>query len=347
MYRTAVVYGSLPRNEEVGQKMNLSRNKNQKWGKYLGGVAREVDGLIIYSGNLNQFRQQICAFSEKWKNHIRDISGAENERGEDWEKVKNNPAWQDKKAGPPQEGQEWDKDYLYYAGHGIGPLYEMPAKYAPELMAAIEKYIERNEIEIQKYVPASAEYQNLRQTITEQKQNMVEIQDQIEKLNDDQRNKAWIKVPPDLDKRPPNRVYFHLLWWRYLNLNEEAVFGCWRPPLKKIRPDPRCMLIPEKGKLSLPPAENQEQEYERYYVVLTSIHDNMLTGVQSISMGIWPKELADTVWFRLTDGQPYGPDMPFIEVALERVKVDLAEKDEAERESQQGKFGFHPKKPNE
>jgi len=228
-------------------------------------------------------------------------------------------------------------------GNDFGPIYEMPAKHAPAVIAAIEKYIEKNEKEIQRYAPTSAEYGNLQRTITDQKQNILEIQAQFEKLNQEEQDKSWIKVPPALDKRPPNRTYVHLFWWRYLNLNEEAVFGCWRPPLKQIRPDPRCMLIPEEGRLSLRPAENPEQEYERYYVVLTSIHDNMLTGVQSISNSIWPAELADSVWFRFTTGQPYGPDRPFTEAALERVKVHLFEKEETKR----GKFGFHPKRQSE
>jgi len=153
---------------------------------------------------------------------------------------------------------------------------------------------------------------------------VLEIRSQFNKLNPEQRNKSWIKVPPDLDRRPPNRVYTHVKWWEYFDLTEEAVFGCWRPQLKQIRPNPLQSLIPEEGKQSLPPVESQEQEYERYYVVLTSIHDNMLTGVHSISKSIWPTELADSVWFRFTRGKPYGPDRPFVEVALERVRVDLA-----------------------
>lgn len=109
-----------------------------------------------------------------------------------------------------------------------------------------------------------------------------------------------------------------------MGLTEEAVFGCWRPPLKQIRNNSLQSLIPEEGKQSLPTVESREQEYERYYVVLTSIHDNMLTGVQRISKTIWPAEMADSVWFRFTRGQPYGPGKPFIEAALERVKTDLA-----------------------
>ncbi len=304
--------------------MNSSTNKDLEWDKFLGEVAREVDGLIIDTDNLNEFRRQIHPFAEKWKNHISDCKEYDRTRRNHWSNVKANPKWQDKQAGTPEKGWEWDKAYLFDVGPNIGPVYEMPAKHAPALMASIGRYIERNEKEIQRYPPKSAEYQNLEQTIAEQKQNVAEIQAQFDKLRPKHKNKAWIKVPPDLDKRPPNRVYFHVKWWEHLGLTEDAVFGCWRPLIEQIRLDPRKMLIPERGKQPLPPAESQEQECERYYVVLTSIHDNMLTGVQSISKTIWPAELADSVWFRFTRGQPYGPGKPFIEAALERVKNDPA-----------------------
>lgn len=316
----------MSRDKAFKLRMNLTRNKDAEWDKFLGEVAREVDGLIMDTVYLKEFRRQIRSFTEKWNNHISDSKEDDKKRREHWEKVKANPKWQDKDAGPPEEGWEWDRNYLSYVGSNIGPVYEMPARYAPDLMGAIEKYIERNEEEKKQYPPTSAEYQNFERIIAGQRQNVLEIRVQFETLNPEQRKKAWIKTPPDLDKRPPNITYTHIQWWVYLDLNEEAVFGCWRPRLKKIRPDPRKTLIPEKSKQSLPPAKSQEQEYERYYVVLTSIHDNMLPGVQRISKSISLTELADSVWFRFTDGQPYGPDRPFIEVALERVRVDLAQR---------------------
>lgn len=190
--------------------MNSGTNKNQEWYKFLGEVAKEVDGLIIDSDNLNEFRQQIHPFAEKWKNHISDCKEYDRTCRKHWENVKANPKWQDKQAGPPEEGWEWDKAYLFDVGTNIGPVYGMPAKHAPALMASIGKYIERNEKEIHRYPPTSAEYQNLEQAIAEQKQNVVEIQAQFDKLSPKQKNKAWIKVPPDLEKRPPNRVYLHV-----------------------------------------------------------------------------------------------------------------------------------------
>jgi hypothetical protein len=70
----------------------------------------------------------------------------------------------------------------------------------------------------------------------------------------------------------------------------------------------------------LPPARNQNEEYQRYYVVLASIHDNKLPEVEKIDNGIWPQELAKGVWFRLTGAQPYGPTRHFIKTALDRVR---------------------------
>lgn len=55
--------------------MNSGANKNQEWDKFLGEVAKEVDGLIIDADNLNEFRRQIHPFAEKWKNHISDCKG--------------------------------------------------------------------------------------------------------------------------------------------------------------------------------------------------------------------------------------------------------------------------------
>ncbi len=199
----------------------------------------------------------------------------------------------------------------------------MPAKYAPDLMAELKRYIQQKEREIQQYAPNSPGYQNCQETIKEKERNLANIRGKYEKLSSIEKDKGRVNTALSLDI-PVQKPYFQLLWWRHFNLTGEEVFGCWKPPLKQIHPDPRVTLIPEKGKQSLPPVQSQEQEYERYYVVLTSIHDNMLTGVQSISKTIWPAELADSVWFRFTCGRPYGPDKPFIEAALERVKADLA-----------------------
>lgn len=319
----AVGCEELPCNKGVDRRMNSSTNKDLEWDKFLGEVAREVDGLIIDADNLNEFRRQIHPFAEKWKNHISDCKEYDRTRRKHWENVKANPKWQDKQTGPPEEDWEWDRHYLFDVGFHIGPVYEMPAKHTPTLMVELEKNIQQNERKLQQYVPNSQEYQNFQEAIVDLKRDLANIRGKYEKLSSNEKDKGRVNTALSLDVPVP-KPYFQLLWWRRFNLTDEEVFGCWRPPLKQIRPDPWVTLIPEKGKQSLPPVQSQEQEYERYYVVLTSIHDNMLTGFQSISKTIWPTELADSVWFRFTRGQPYGPDKPFIEAALERVKTDRA-----------------------
>ena len=45
--------------------MNSSTNKDLEWDKFLGEVAREVEGLIIDADNLNEFLRKINQFTEK------------------------------------------------------------------------------------------------------------------------------------------------------------------------------------------------------------------------------------------------------------------------------------------
>jgi hypothetical protein len=325
--------------------MDSNGNKNQEWDKLLGEVAREVDSIIIGTDNLNEFRRQIIPFAKRWAQHINDDKNAETKRREHWEEVKRNPDWQDKKAGPPTKDWEWDRFYLFGFGIDIGPIYEMPARYAPVVMTSLEGYIKRNEEKsqmlTQRYGKPPVEFQDLQKIIAEQKQNLADIRSQFDKLPD--KNAGWISTAVPLN-RPVQGSWVQFLWFRYTDLSEEAVFGCWRPPLKQIQPNPLESLMPQDALGKLPRPVSWEQEYERYYVVLTSIHDNMLTGVQSISGDIWPKELAGSIWFRLTGGQPYGPDQTFIEAALVRVKYDLDFKAEAALNASRSKFGFRSKR---
>jgi hypothetical protein len=188
-------------------------------------------------------------------------------------------------------------------------------------MSKLEDYIKSNKQKLKGYNPTTTKYQHLEKTIIEQEQNLANIRIQFDKLPD--KNKGWINTAVHLN-RHIQEAWTQFLWFRYTDLSDEEVFGCWRPPLKQIEPNPIDALIPNKEAEKLPPPANREREYERYYVALASIHDNMLTGVQSISNGIWPKELAECVWFRFTDAQPYGPDKGFIEAALERVQAEIA-----------------------
>jgi hypothetical protein len=302
---------------------NLSGDNLQPDKAFLSRIANSVDGLVIDRAVLKTFQEKIRPFAQRWEQHNSDTENAIKKRNEHWQKVKNNPAWQDKEAGPPQKGWEWDRFYLGDVGFDVGPTYEMPARYAPAVMAKLEDYIKANKQRLDSYNSTTAEYQRLEKTVVEQEQNLADIRTQFNKLPD--KNEGWISTAVPLD-RPVQGTWIQFLWFRYTDLSDEEVFGCWRPRLEQIQPNPVEALITNKETGMLPPPVNPKQEYERYYVVLTSIHDNMLTGVQGVSDGIWPKELAEHVWFRFTDAQPYGPDKGFIQAALERVQADSASK---------------------
>ena len=297
---------------------------------FLSQIAVEVEKLVINSQNMDTFRQKIKPFVERWEQHNKDTEIAKAKLKEHWQKVKNNPAWQDKKSEPPQKGWEWDRFYLFGLGYlsNSNPMAEMPAKYAPAVITAIEKHIKETEEQKQRYVATSREYQAIDEAITEQRINLADIHSELDMLNAKEKKTAWIKTPPK--KIIPNKTYVQFQWWRWINLDDEGVFGCWRPPLKKIRPNPLIMLISERETGFLPKPTDTVQEHERYYVALTSIHDNMLPGVQSISNDVWSKELAEHVWFRFTDAQPYGPDKGFIKAALERIQAVSEQKKNTE-----------------
>ncbi len=302
------------------QQADMSGDNLQPDRVFLSHIAEGIDDLVMKPKNLETFRKKIRPFAQMWEQHNKDTENAEKKLKEHWQKVKNNPAWQSKKAGPPKKGWEWDNHYLLCPYSDIGPIFEMPARYAPAVMAKLKDCIETNKKKLHTYNSTTVEYQRLEKTIAEQKQNLAYI---LTKLSD--KNSGWISTKE-------TRVPF--LWFRYIRRykgpREEKLFGCWRPRLEQIQPNPVEALITNKETGMLPPPVNPKQEYERYYVALTSIHDNMLTGVQSISDGIWPKKLAEAIWFRFTDGQPCGPDKGFIQIALGRVQADLASTKPAE-----------------
>jgi hypothetical protein len=310
---------------------------------FLKKIAQEVDSLVMNPQNMDTFQQKIKPFVERWEQHNKDTEIAKAKREEHWQKVKSNPAWQDKKSEPPQKGWEWDRFYLHGLGYlsNSNPMAEMPAKYAPAVMTAIEKYIEETEKQKQQYVATSREYRELDEAITEQRTNLADIHSELDMLNAKEKKTAWIKTPPK--NVIPNKIYVQFLWWKWINLADEVVFGCWRPPLREIRPNPLIMLIPESETGFLPKPIDTVQEYERYYLVLASVHDNMLPETASISRNVWPKELADRIWRFYIGGERYYSDGKFIIAALNRV----VSQEPTETDSHRGKFGFHPKGPSE
>jgi len=87
---------------------------------------------------------------------------------------------------------------------------------------------------------------------------------------------------------------------------------------------------------------NDEEEVERYYIFLAAIHDLMLPNCRSIDDGTCPDLLPVLMGNIKVFLDEEGP--AFFQTAFDRVKVDLAEKEEAERESKAKTFGFHPKR---
>ena len=90
--------------------------------------------------------------------------------------------------------------------------------------------------------------------------------------------------------------------------------------------NPLSILCPEVGTGCLPKPTDKNQEYERYYLVLTSVHDNMLPETESISKGVWPEEFANLIWRHYIWRKGYYSDGKFTKVALDHVQDDLVEK---------------------
>lgn len=303
--------------------MAFSSKQENDYESQLEQIAGEVDSYIVKTdGSLEYFREQIKPLAQRWKTYQEAVDKEKKELLDHWEKVKKNPTLQDKNI-KQSENWEWDKFYLHGLGSfGSNPINEMPAKYALDVMAALEKYLKRNEKNEQGYPENSSEYKRLQEAIAEQRQNLEDIRSEFDKVSSNQKNNIWIKTPPKTVI--PNRTYFKFTWWRYLNLPDEAVFGCWRPPLTPLPEYPLKILKPlESGQRNqarkvLPDARNPQEEYERYYIFLSSVHDNYLQGVKKITEGIWFDNLSIAVLCCLNRG--HGDKTAFLKSALERIK---------------------------
>jgi hypothetical protein len=323
--------------------MAFSSKHENNYDSQLEQTAGEVDSYIVKTdGALKRFREQIKPLAQRWKAYYEAVDKREKELLEHWEKVKKNPKLQDKNMEPSDE-LEWDRFYLHGLGSfGSNPINEMPAKYALDVMASLEKYLERNEKNEQGYSENSSEYKRLQETIAKQRQDLEDIRSEFDKLSSAQKKSVWIKTPPKTVI--PNRTYVKFTWWRYLNLPDEKVFGCWRPPLTPLPEHPLKILKPvESGyqrnqtRKELPDARNTQEEYERYYIFLSSVHDNFLQGVKKITEDIWSDNLPRAVLCCLDKG--YGDKTAFLKAALERVcqsnhKIDKKKEQDTKREQE-------------
>jgi len=88
-----------------------------------------------------------------------------------------------------------------------------------------------------------------------------------------------------------------------------------------------------------------EETLNEQYTTLAVLHDFALREkLQESGIILTDKSFACLMVQKLVIGNKTDYDESFYQDALEAVKADLAEKEYAERESQQGKFGFHPKR---
>jgi len=223
--------------------MAFSSKQENDYESQLEQIAGEVDSYIVKTdGALKRFMEQIKPLAQRWKVYYEAVDKRKKELLDYWEKVKKNPKLQDKNM-KPSEGLEWDRFYLGgLDSFGSNPINEMPAKYALDVMASLEKYLERNEKNEQGYSENSSEYKRLQETIAEQRQNLEDIRSEFDKLGPAEKKSAWIKTPPKTVI--PNKTYCKFTWWRYLNLPDEEVFGCWRPPLAPLPEHPLKILKP-------------------------------------------------------------------------------------------------------
>ena len=84
---------------------------------------------------------------------------------------------------------------------------------------------------------------------------------------------------------------------------------------------PVSILIINPATKNLPEPKNKVEEYRRYYIILSSIHDNKLPEVERIDNGILPEQTTYQIWISLDEFYDNKHRRVFIEQALERVKA--------------------------
>jgi len=299
--------------------MAFSSKQENDYDRQLEQIAGEVDSYIVKTdGALEYFREQIRPLAQRWKTYYEAVDKRKKELLDHWELVKKNPKFQDKNLTPHNKNWEWDRFYLADLPIGPDDKIQNPKNYMPAKLTSIylknlKGYIDRNKEKLKTLLFASSECKKLQDTIAAQEQQYNEIETQYNKLTDEQQKN--------------HRFFVEVMWYRYVySLEEESekVFGCWRPPLTPLPEHPLKILKPaESGyqrnqtRKELPNARNTQEEYERYYIFLSSVHDNYLQGVEKITEGIWLNNLPTAVLCCLDKG--HGDKTAFLKAALERV----------------------------
>ena len=304
--------------------MAFSSKQENDYDSQLEQIAGEVDSYILKTdGALKRFREQIKPLAQRWKTYHEAVDKRKKELLNYWEKVKKNPKLQDKNMKPSEE-LEWDRFYLSNLPIGPddkiqNPECYMSAKLTSIYLKNLKGYIDRNKEKLKTLLFSSGECKRLQDTIANQEHQYNEIETQYNKLTDEQQEN--------------DRFFVGVRWYRYMYSSEEEsekVFGCWRPPLTPLPEYPLNILKPvESGyqrnqtRKELPDARNTREEYERYYIFLSSVHDNFLQGVKKITEGIWSDSLSSdnlsiAVLCCLDKG--HGDKTAFLKAALERVR---------------------------
>ena len=93
----------------------------------------------------------------------------------------------------------------------------------------------------------------------------------------------------------------------------------------KVPPEyksPCSMLILNPVTKHLPKPKNKEEEYQRYYIILASVHDNMLPEVEKVDNSILLEQTAYQIWITLHESFDSQHRRVFIEQAFKRVKSE-------------------------
>lgn len=85
---------------------------------------------------------------------------------------------------------------------------------------------------------------------------------------------------------------------------------------------PGSILIINPATKNLPEPKNKVEEYRRYYIILASIHDNILPEVERIDNGILQEQTSYLIWNTLNEFYDSQQRRVLIEQALERVKAE-------------------------
>ena len=304
--------------------MQTRLETDPQWKKLLDDVAVEVDRLIDpdQGGHLQPFQEKIRGFVKRAEANRKALDRRESQHIRHWQQIKQHSEWRIKNRRPPKKGWEWDSEYLsgiptpnesckiilgdYFPDN---QTHAMPYVYAEGFLWAVDGYIYKNSEKLKEFKEHAAKFQKLDKTIAQHRKHIKVIQSQLDALGAAGVGTTLLRAPAR--------------WWRYLGLQGDDFWGCWRPPLVVVPDYPVDRLGPPDDGMELPRPRDEAEEYEQYYAVLASIHDNRLPATKGITDGIWPKDLAEQVWGRLSLAQPYGPDEPFIKVALDRVTADL------------------------